>query len=80
LIASPEGVTNVTKAGNIGRFVKLADFGFSVIHEFDEQTHTEGSGTPKYPEVLSGGNYDMKADIYSSGVSSQDLFDVDIYS
>ena len=37
-----------------GRFVKLADFGLAVTHEFDEQTHTRGLRRPKYiaPEVL----------------------------
>jgi serine/threonine protein kinase len=68
--------------GKNGRFVKLGDFGLSVIHEYDEQKHTEGLGSVRYvaPEVLNGRDYDMKADIYSLGVVSQDLFDVDIYS
>jgi serine/threonine protein kinase len=66
--------------GSNGRFVKLADFGLAVIHKFDEQTHTEGLGTAKYvaPEVLNGRTYDIKADIYSLGVITQELFDVDI--
>ncbi len=65
-----------------GRFVKIADFGLATFHKFDEQTHTEGLGNARYvaQEVLNGGNYDMKADIYSLGVVSQDLFDVDINS
>jgi serine/threonine protein kinase len=68
--------------GKNGRFVKLADFGLSVIHEKDKQTHSKGSGTRNYiaPEVSNGRNYNMKADIYSLGVVSQDLFDVDVYS
>ncbi len=68
--------------GKNGRFVKLADFGLSVTHEKDEQTHTSGLGTIRYaaPEVLNGRNYDIKADIFSLNVVSQDLFDVDIYS
>jgi serine/threonine protein kinase len=69
----------ITKGLN-GRFVKLCDFGLATIHNFDEQTHTEGLGSVRYvaPEVLNGRNYDMKADIYSLNVVSQDLFDVDI--
>jgi serine/threonine-protein kinase len=31
-----------------GRFIKLADFGLSVIHEFFDQSHTQCSGTLKY--------------------------------
>ncbi len=65
-----------------GRFVKVADFGLAVIHKFESQTHTTDSGTPKYtaPEVISGGKYDMKSDIYSLAVVAQQLFVVDIYS
>jgi serine/threonine protein kinase len=64
------------------RFVKLADFGLSVIHEFDEQTHTEGPGTPCFmaPELRGGRSYDTKVDIFSLGYVSQELFDVDIDS
>jgi len=63
-----------------GRFVKIADFGLATFHKFDQQTHTKGLGNVKYvaPEVVRGRTYDMKADIYSLGVVSQDLFDVDI--
>jgi len=65
-----------------GRFVKLADFGLSTIHQFDEQTHTQGLGTIRYvaPEVLRGRNYDFKADIYSLGTVTQEVFDIDIDS
>ncbi len=65
-----------------GRFVKLADFGLSTIHKFDEQTHTEDLGTVKYvaPEVTRGRTYDTKADIYSLGVITEELFAIDIYS
>ena len=36
-----------------GRFVKIADFGLSKIHEIEDQTHTKYVGTVKYiaPEV-----------------------------
>ncbi len=68
--------------GKNGRFVKLADFGLSTFHEFDEQTHTEGPGTPNFmaPELRGGRSYDTKADIFSLGYVSQELFDVDINS
>ena len=64
-----------------GRFVKLADFGLAVVHKFDDQTHTEGLGSFKYCayEVRSGRSYDTKADIFSLGVITQELFDIDIY-
>jgi alpha-tubulin suppressor-like RCC1 family protein len=59
-----------------GRFVKLGDFGLSVIHEFNEQTHTQASGTLKYmaPEVMKTRKYDTKADIYSLGIIVENLF------
>jgi serine/threonine protein kinase len=68
--------------GMNGRFVKLADFGLAVIHEFDEQTHIEGLGSAKYvaPEIMKGRNYDTMAEIYSLGVITQEVFDIDIYS
>ena len=66
--------------GKSGRFVKLADFGLATIHKFDEQTHTENLGTIRYAarEVLDGRNYDMKADIYSSGVIMEEIFYIDM--
>jgi hypothetical protein len=59
-----------------GRFVKLGDFGLSVNHEFDDQSHTEASGTWKYmaPEVKISRKYDTKADIYSLGIIVEFLF------
>jgi serine/threonine protein kinase len=59
-----------------GRFVKLGDFGLSVIHEFNEQTHTQYSGTLTYmaPEVITSRKYDTKADIYSLGKIVENLF------
>jgi serine/threonine protein kinase len=67
--------------GLSGRFVKLCDFGLAVIHGFETQTHTTDRGTPKYtaPEVIYGGIYDTKADIYSLGNVAQQIFDVNIY-
>ncbi len=68
--------------GKNGRCVRLGDFGLATIHQFDQQTHTNDLGTIRYAarELLDGRNYDMKADIYSLGVVSQELFDVDIDS
>jgi serine/threonine protein kinase len=59
-----------------GRFIKLADFGLSVIHEFIDQSHTQASGTIKYmaPEVIKSRKYDTKADIYSLGIIVEELF------
>jgi serine/threonine protein kinase len=71
------------KAANIlitdginGRFVKLADFGLSVNHEFNDQSHTQDTGTLKYiaPEVGNSRKYNMKADIYSLGIIVKELF------
>jgi len=66
--------------GMNGKFVKLADFGLAIVHKFDEQTHTEGLGTFKYmaPEVQRGRSYDMKADIYSLGFITEEVFDINI--
>jgi tRNA A-37 threonylcarbamoyl transferase component Bud32 len=59
-----------------GRFVKLADFGLSVIHESIDQSHTQVSGTIKYmaPEVFDSRKYDLKADIFSLGKIVGELF------
>jgi serine/threonine protein kinase len=62
--------------GTNGRFVRLADFGLSVIHEFIDQSHTQASGTIKYmaPEVFASRDYDFKADIFSLGKIVAKLF------
>ncbi len=59
-----------------GRFVKLADFGISLIHEFYNESQTQSSGTQKNiaPELLISRECDMKADIYSLGVIVRELF------
>ncbi len=61
-------------------FVKITDFGLSVLHEFTEQSHTTDMGTPKYmaPEVLYDKRYNFKADIYSLGIIFENLIKLDI--
>ncbi len=61
------------------RFVKLGDFGLAVNHYFEEQSHSQWTGTIKYmaPEVKNGRNYNMKADIYSLGVIIRELFQIE---
>jgi alpha-tubulin suppressor-like RCC1 family protein len=69
--------TNILITDGInGRFVKLGDFGLSVIHEFNDQSHTQAMGTMKYiaPEVFASRKYDTKADIYSIGKIVEQLF------
>jgi hypothetical protein len=63
-------------SGINGRFVKLADFGLSVSHEFVDQSHTQFLGTLKYmaPEVMRTRKYDMKSDIFSLGIIVEELF------
>jgi alpha-tubulin suppressor-like RCC1 family protein len=59
-----------------GRFVKLGDFGLSVIHEFIDQSHTKCLRTFDYmaPEVIKSRKYDTKANIYSIGRIVEELF------
>jgi len=48
--------------GTKRRFVKIADFGLATIHEFEGQSHTKYSATPKYraSEVCSKNKCDLK--------------------
>ncbi len=65
--------------GSNGRFVKIADFGLSTMHNLD-QSHTGEVGTIKYmaPEVSEGRRkYNTKADIYSLGVIMKNFFNID---
>ncbi len=71
----------ITRGSN-GRFVRVADFGLATTHKFDGQTHTQDVGSVRYvsPEVTRGRTYDTKADIFSLGVITEELFAIDIYS
>ncbi len=57
--------------------VKIADFGLVTIHKYAEQLHKPDVGHIRYiaPEVGDGGNYNTKADIFSIGMITRDLFD-----
>jgi serine/threonine protein kinase len=68
----------ITKGANF-RYIKISDFGLATSH-IGEQSHTQMRGTLKYmaPEVMNGRNYDTKADIYSIGVITQEMFNIDI--
>jgi alpha-tubulin suppressor-like RCC1 family protein len=63
-----------------GRFVKIADFGLATLHKHDDESHSQLAGTLKYmaPEVLTTRKYDTKADIFSLGVISLELFHMDL--
>jgi alpha-tubulin suppressor-like RCC1 family protein len=62
------------------RFVKLSDFGLSIMQEFYDESHTQLAGTSKYmaPEVVRTTSYGTKADIYSLGIITEELFDYTI--
>jgi len=59
-----------------GKFVRIADFGLAVSHDFENKSHTSKVGTGKYiaPEVLHSKKYNKKADIYSLGVILEEMF------
>jgi serine/threonine protein kinase len=63
-----------------GRFVKIGDFGLATLHKHDDESHSQLAGTLKYmaPEVLTTRKYDTKADIFSLGVISLELFLMDL--
>jgi serine/threonine protein kinase len=73
---------------NDGYFIKICDFGLSTLHQkiFEPKNkllnessqcskHTADIGTIAFaaPEVLNGGNYDTKSDMYSLGVILKEL-------
>ncbi|CAG2172730.1 unnamed protein product, partial [Oppiella nova] len=70
---------NILIAENVrnGRFVKLGDFGLAGEHVVANQSHSKDKGTPNYraPE-LGQSKYTPKADIYSLGILSMELFDI----
>jgi serine/threonine protein kinase len=59
-----------------GRFIKVSDYGLSVIRDSYDNDSTQSWDFIKYmaPEVMSTRNYDMKADIYSLGIIVEELF------
>ena len=71
-----------------GRFLKLCDFGYAIEHEYSSMLHTGRLGTLGYmaPEVILAfsdngrTHYSTKADIFSLGKITMDLFDFDIHS
>jgi serine/threonine protein kinase len=65
---------------NFESFIKIVDFGLIAIHESADQTHSSDKGNYDYiaPEVFDGRKYDTKADIYSLGKISSELFDFEI--
>ncbi|CAG2180074.1 unnamed protein product, partial [Oppiella nova] len=72
----PENIL-IAKHVRNGRFIKLCDFGLAVEHRTETQSHSKNKGTPKYmaPE-LDQSKYSTKADIYSLGIISMELFDI----
>ena len=59
-----------------GRFIKLGDFGFAVSYERDSQSHSSQTGTERYmaPEVRNSREYNSRADLFSLGVTIQEMF------
>jgi hypothetical protein len=66
---------------NYKSFIKIGDFDFMTIHEFEGQSHSKDIGTFQYmaPEVKCGTEYNTKADIYSLGVIMEKLFPFNRY-
>ena len=59
----------------IGFILKLSDFGFSkVMNEGDITGTNLGSPATKAPEIMVGGEYNAKADLWSVGVIMYQLF------
>ena len=59
---------------NCDRFLKICDFGISVLNDKTIVTTINAAGTPGYiaPELFNG-RYDTKADIYSLGMIAYEL-------
>ena len=62
------------------RFVKLGDFGLSIVHERTNQSHTKMAGCSRFmaPEVRQDTKYNTKADVFSVGILAQDLFNFEV--
>ncbi len=58
--------------------VKIEDFRLVTIHKYAEQRHAPDVEHVRYiaPDVGFGREYDTRADIYSIGMISRDLFDI----
>ena len=65
-----------------GKFLKICDFGLAAVENFDKNKLTSNVGTDRYlaPEVANRQFYHYKADIYSTGLIAQEIFDIDINS
>ena len=73
----PENIL-ITYNNTNGSYLKICDFGLAVVHDRSSKSHSRGMGTTSYiaPEVKSGRKYDCKADVYSTGIIAQELFDI----
>ncbi|XP_054158456.1 eukaryotic translation initiation factor 2-alpha kinase 1-like [Oppia nitens] len=61
-------------------FIKIADFGLAIEHHYRSQSHTRHVGTDRYmaPEVNHVTKYTITADMYSIGVTSEELFNYNV--
>ena len=68
----------IDKSSKNGRFLKLCDFGLAKFDAMTTVTHSQGQGTSPYmaPEVKNGTKYNTKADVYSIGILSRELFNL----
>ena len=61
-----------------GKFVRLCDFGLSIYHNHQDQSHTKGQGTFAYmaPEVKNGSQYSTKADIFTLSLVACEIIEL----
>ncbi len=66
----------VLSNGVSGRFMKLGHFPLSNFHQFEQQSRTQGCGTPGYisPQVINSKYFDTKADIDSLVIILKQIF------